>query len=101
MTQLQKLSSLSREEYIHWLDKYGAFDRSPWMKWFDEHYCKNCESLTVIVKDLSGRDKQIRCSFCELYDFCSNFPVLGHTPNNKDIIGLWFDSEVETNETVD
>lgn len=86
---------------MDWINEYGQFDNSPWMKWFDQHYCNNCESLTVIVKNLSGKNKQVKCSFCELNDFCSNFPVLGHTPNNKDIIGLWFDSEVETNETLD
>ena len=101
MTQFEKFTSMSREELVDWINEYGQFDQSVWMKWFDDNYCKKCESVIVTIKDLYYRDKETKCSYCELMHKCFHFPDMDHIPTNKEIIDLWFDTEVVKNETMD
>lgn len=92
LTRLDLFKSLDIDELVTWLDKYGAFDESPWMRWWDKIYCNNCEPEIVIVKD-TGRKEE--CAWCELHDRCKFFPELEHAPNGEDIIRLWFEGEGE------
>ena len=45
MNNFEKLKSMSAEELAEWFDKYIAFDNAPYMIWFDQKYCKNCEPI--------------------------------------------------------
>lgn len=92
MAQFEKLQSMDIEELAEWLDKYGQFDGSPWMKWFDELYCKNCESIMCHYLD---NEYEFPCSWCEINDKCRFFPEMDEAPDNKEIIKMWLESEVK------
>lgn len=77
-----------------WLDQYGMFDNSPWMIWFDQQYCKNCED---VVCKYENDKKEFSCSYCELNDKCKFFPEYDEAPSNKEIIKMWLESESEDN----
>lgn len=92
MNNWVKLKNMSKEDFAEWLDKYGMFDNSPWMMWFDQQYCKNCED--IMCKYENGK-REFPCSFCELNGNCKFFPDLDEVPDNKMIIKMWLESEVE------
>lgn len=86
------IQSKNIDEFAEWLDKYGAFDGSPWMKWFDEKFCSKCKPVMCHCRD--SKD-EIPCSWCELEKKCKFFTNLDHTPDNKDIIKMWLESEID------
>lgn len=86
------IKSKSVDKFAEWLDKYGMFDNSPWMEWFDKKYCNKCEPVMCRYKDSKS---EIPCSWCELENKCKFFPNLDHTPDNKDIIKMWLESEMD------
>lgn len=92
MTNYEYITHMSVDEMAEWLDKYGMFDNSPWISWFDQKYCKICPN--VMCK--SADDTRIfPCSYCEVYDTCRFFQDLDEVPDNKMIIKMWLGSEVE------
>lgn len=99
MNNFNFLQSLSLEDFADWLDKYGQFDDSPWMKWFDENYCNKCESIEcsylesgVHPENLYNRRITFECSYCELENRCKFFPEYEDVLDNKDMIKLWLSS---------
>lgn len=92
MTQFERFKAMNLDEAVGWLDEYGLFDSSPWMKWFDQKYCKNCPSIKCKYED---GIRQFPASWCELYDKCKFFPDMPDVPDNKDIIRMWLESEEE------
>ena len=93
MNNYEYLKSLTIDELADWLDKYGQFDGAPWTEWFDETYCRKCESIECTVPAFNNR--KIQCSYCELYDKCKHFPEFDHVPNLKEILKLWLLKEKE------
>ena len=92
MTNYEYITHMSMDEMAEWLDKYGMFDSSPWMSWFDCRYCKRCPN--VMCK--SADDSRIfPCSYCEVYDTCRFFQDLDEVPDNKMIIKMWLELEVD------
>ena len=85
------IKDMSIDELTDGLDKYGQFDSSPWMGWFDENYCSKCESIKCKVdeKDAFWPDYTMDCAYCELENKCKYFPQLDNIPDNKDTIKLW------------
>ena len=49
MTNYEKLTKMTIKQLANWLDKYGKFDCSPWMTWFDINYCQKCDPEIVTV----------------------------------------------------
>lgn len=92
MNNWVKLKNMSTEDFAEWLDKYGMFDNSPWMIWFDKQYCSNCESIMCHYEDSTH---EFPCSYCEWNGNCKFFPDLDESPDNKMIIKMWLESEVE------
>ena len=88
MTNIEKLQAMSLDEFSFWLDKNGLFDYSPWMNWFDEEYCKNCEYEKIAM----GNGKTCLCAYCEIHEHCRFFPDVP-TPANYDIIKMWLQRE--------
>ena len=86
MTYYEKLTSMSLEELATWIDEHGEFDNSPWMHWFDSMYCQNCEAIMCKYPNF--------CSYRELENECKFFPGR-ETPDNKEIIKMWLEKEVE------
>ena len=85
-TVFDKFKSMNIDEFAEWLDEYGMFDNSPWMSWFDQKYCKNCE---YIMRKYEDDTKEFTCSWCELNGNCKFFPDLDELPENKEIIKMW------------
>lgn len=91
MKRIDKFKSMNIYELINWLDEYVAFDTAPWMTWYDQTYCKEC--YAEIIKD----EKSLReheCAWCELHGKCKYFQYLEETPDAKQILKLWLESEV-------
>lgn len=92
-TQFDRFKPMNINELAEWIDKNGQFDGSPWMKWFDENYCSRCQPIMCKYEDSTY---EFPCSWCELNDKkCKFFPELGEAPDNKKIIKMWLETEVE------
>lgn len=92
MTVFENIKSKNIDEFVEWLDKYGAFDISPWSNWFDDNYCKKCGREIAYIEELHG---QHECGWCELHGKCKFFEDLEEVPDNKQIIKLWLELESE------
>lgn len=103
MTNFEQLQSMTVEELATWLDEHGQFDSSPWMEWFSRVYCDKCESIKCKYVDAEEKlgisplsySGEVDCAYCELNDHCKFFPQVKGIPDNKDVIKLWFNEEVD------
>ncbi len=95
MTNLDYLQNLTVNEFAEWLDKHGQFDDSPWMNWFNEKYCKKCDSIRCKIESTNigitplYPAREIDCAYCELEHKCKFFENLEDVPDNKEIIKMW------------
>ena len=85
MTVFESLNNKSIDEVAEWLDTHMVFDDAPWLRWWDNNYCKECmmeakESGTV---------------WCELNGNCKFFKDQKEIPSMKEIIKMWLESEAE------
>ena len=92
MTQFEKFKNMDTEQFADWLDEYGMFDGSPWMEWFDRRYCNNCKPVMCHSADDS---REFAFAWCEIYDKCKYFPESYEQPDNKEVIKMWLESEVD------
>lgn len=88
MKVFDNIKSKNINELAEWLDKYGAFDNSPWSEWFDKNYCSKCGVETRY-------DDNNEYSWCELYNYCRFFDDMYDMPDNKEVIQMWLESEDE------
>ena len=91
-TNYSSLISKNIDELTEWLYENGAFDNSPWLKWWDKNYCNRCEE---VIGHLEGSEIECEFSYCELHDKCRFFQEMGKVPDNKQVIKMWLESEVE------
>lgn len=92
MKVFDEIKSKNIDELAEWLDKYGMFDGSPWVDWFDKNYCKKCEP---VIAHASHLNKDMEFAWCELNDNCRYFTDMNNAPDNKEIIKLWLGHECE------
>lgn len=90
MRMIDKIKSKSLNDFAAWLDKIGQFEDSPWLDWFDENYCSKCESEFVNVKAFG---RCMECAYCEVHNKCRFFQEMDHTPNGKEMVKMWLESE--------
>lgn len=90
MTKYEQLVSSSLEGLADWLDMYGQFEGSPWMTWFNNKYCENCEPIKCKYPEGTH---EFNCSYCESEGKCKFFLDMEETPSNRDIIELWLREE--------
>lgn len=90
MTIFENIKSKNIDELVEWLDKNGAYDYSPWEKWFDKKYCRKCETVRGYLPELNGERE---CAWCELHNKCKYFEDMIRVPGRKQIIRLWLESE--------
>lgn len=103
MTRYDKFISASLDALAEWINEHGQFDDSPWMNWFDNTYCKKCESIILTHKedfDKLGLEKwyssqTVECAYCGVYHKCKYFPQYNDVISNCDIIKLWLQQEIE------
>ena len=95
MKQIEVFDSMNIDEFVDWLDKYGGFESSQWLKWWDETFCKNCDSETACIPtDEGGYGVECEYGYCELHGNCRYFQHMPDVPDNKQIIKMWLESEV-------
>ena len=87
MNNFEYLKSLTLDDLVEWLDKYGQFDGAPWSDWFDTEYCSQCESIEVEVPAFNNT--KAKCAYCELENKCKYFPCLDKVPDLKEILKMW------------
>lgn len=100
MKRIDYIKSRSLDDIADMIDKYGSFDGSPWMEWFDRNYCQKCEPVEVKLNEEAQREfdyitgDTVECSYCELEHKCKFFPDMKKEPSNRDIIKIWLEEEV-------
>lgn len=92
MNVFDNVRSKNIDELVEWLDKNGAYDYTPWDKYFDKTYCKKCKVVTSHVDYLCGEHE---FCWCELHNKCIFFQELDRIPDRKQVIRLWLESEAE------
>ena len=96
MTVFENISSKNIDELVEWLDKNGAYEGNPWSRWFDKNYCRKCEAVTAkSTTDHYGDywSGEHEFAWCELHGNCRYFQDMKKTPNRKQTIRLWLESE--------
>ena len=96
-TNFENLQSFNIDKLTEWLDEYGVFDHSPWMKWWNKHFCEKCELVIGYMPDF---DRECHFSWCELEHKCRFFQDMDDVPSSKDIVKMWLEAEVEDEEIV-
>lgn len=95
MTNFKSIKSKNIDELAEWLDKHGEHDGSAWSKWFDENYCRKCESEYVYVEMFK---KKLPCAWCEIHGKCKYFQDMSNIPDTKQIIKMWLETEEVTED---
>lgn len=90
MTQFEIFKNMTLEELAECLDINGQFEGSPWMTWFNNKYCENCESIKCRYPDGTH---EFNVSYCEWESKCKYFPDYEGLLTNRDIIELWLREE--------
>ena len=86
------IKAMNIDQLAEWLNKHLAFDDAPYMVWFDEKYCNNCEPIMCKYPDSSI---EFPCAYCELEQTCKFFPEQEDVPDSQKIIKMWLEAEVE------
>lgn len=95
MTVFENIHSKNIDELVDWLDKNGAYDYTPWQRWFDKNYCKKCELVVEHIPNvLPNWEGDYEFAWCELNNKCKYFQDIKKVPNRKQTIRLWLESEV-------
>lgn len=90
MTVFEKIKSMDINEFAKWFSENCVHDGDPVITWWDNKYCKNCESEIVhVIED--GREME--CAWCEVHDKCRYFTHMDKTPEFDEITKLWLESE--------
>ena len=89
MNNFDYLNKLSVDELAAWIAEYGIFDQSPWMKWFDSKYCKQCATIKASYTDSLGSNRPVELAYCEANTNCRFFTDLPEPPSLKDIVKAW------------
>ena len=91
MTVFEKIKSMTKEEIVNWISElYNVGDSSPWIKWWDDNYCKKCESV-MLYDEWLKRDAEF--AWCEVNNGdCKFFPEK-EMASYKTMIEAWLDSE--------
>ena len=98
MTQFEALHSMSVDELAEWMSDNPSED-SPWIDWWENTYCYNCESITLTREEVEQYfgfhmfGDTTQCAYCELNnDKCRYF---SHVPSGKEVAKMWLESEVK------
>ena len=91
MRVIDEFKSKTIDEFIDWLDEYCVFENAPWVQWWNNNYCNKCPAEIGKYED---SDREIEFAWCELHDKCKFFPNMNNTPDTKQMIRMWLESEV-------
>lgn len=91
MKVINMFEYMNIDEFVDWLDENVYLEHSPWLKWWDETYCKNCESVCATSPNGCGESEY---GYCELHGNCRYFQDMEDIPSGKQIIKMWLESEI-------
>ena len=85
MNIFESIKQMDIDEFVEWLDKCSYTDYAPWIRWWDDNHCRQCESIFF---------EDHEYAWCELNDGkCKFYPDMETMPDIKDIIKMWLESE--------
>lgn len=106
MTKFESINFKNIDEFAEWLDKYGVYDSSPWMEWWNENYCQKCETVTMTREEYANIagwyrcpdycsyiEDTVECGYCEVNGKCRYFQDMDEVPSNKEIIKMWLQTK--------
>ena len=96
MTNFEHLvRNLTIDRFVDILNQNSNADDSAWIKWFNQKYCMNCESIWR----LNGHGGIEECAACESSGECvlCDNKVL----SDEDIIRMWLESEEGDEDNAD
>lgn len=89
MTVFDSFKIKTIDEIAEWLDEYITCDDAPWLRWWDNNYCKECMMEA----------KESETVWCESNGNCKFFKDQEEIPSMKEIIKMWLESEVDVENT--
>ena len=92
MKNIDMIKSKNIDELAEWLDRNCYSEYAPWIQWWNDSYCNKCPSVFGKYAD---SDREIEFCWCELHDKCKFFPDMEETPDCKQMIKMWLESEIE------
>ena len=93
MRVFDEFTNKNIDELAEWLDTHCVPDFSPWIKWFDDNYCKKCESI-IATDTVLGFEREMEFGWCELHgDRCKYFQDKEYAPYGKELVKMWLESE--------
>ena len=99
MTVFEKIKSMNIDEFTEWFADNCMHDDDPVIKWWDNAYCKDCNSVYTTVDYLDSYapsyNKEHECAWCEVNGKCKYFQDMNEVPSSQDMIKLWLKSEAE------
>ena len=91
MTILELLKTKNIDELISYFMQFNDYIETPWDTWFDHEYCSHCQPEMVHSVE---HERKIPVGYCELYGKCKFLQNLGKTPDSRQVIKMWLESEV-------
>ena len=82
---------MTTPQLAEFLDSIDAYENMPWVNWFTETFCNNCEGITQSVNQRS-----CQMSYCEVSPVCRFFPY--KRPDSLDIVSLWLEYDEDGQE---
>jgi hypothetical protein len=105
MTNYNKIVSMPLDELAQWLNQYSSVEDAPWLDWFNESYCSQCESVKISkenAKELLGFEllskDEAECAYCEVHGECRYFREARRSIDNVETIKLWLTQPESTKE---
>lgn len=96
MTVFENALTKNINEFAEWLVKYCVSDSASWWNFWDNNYCKKCESVKAYVPAF---DREVECAWCELNNNkCKFFPNMNAMPTEEEICKMWLESECQDYE---
>ena len=87
MRRVDKIKSLPIDKFAKYLATEWSHDNDPVIRWFDDKYCNDCES--VMTEDGEY-------AWCEVYKKCKYFPDLDKVPSYEDTFRFWWEEDIKS-----
>ena len=96
MTVYESIRSKSIDELAEWLLEFSEWKNAPWLNWFDQKHCDQCDAIKGHFINIDGTEDEHEHLFgyCEMYDQCKFFPEINGCPDDLQVIKMWLKSEV-------
>lgn len=90
MNNFNNIKAMDIDGFAEWLDNL-VYDDSPWLNWFNEKYCHNCEP---VIGEENWLGKPMEFSWCEINKRCKYFQDMDDIPSCVEMAKMWLESEV-------